>query len=70
MLAELAKIKVLVFVNLKCMLDIQDFKQLCKCIEYNDMNVLFVETQKNKKFVDGEINIVIDEDKCEFVSRF
>lgn len=67
---EISKTKLFMFINLKQFIDIQDYEELIKFMNYNHVNVLFIESKKIDIFTPSEICLLIDEDKCEFVSIF
>ena len=64
------KIGVFVFVNLKPLLNTNEYELLCKNIIYNDNKVIFIDSTNKGLHYNGEISIEIDEDKCEFVKMY
>lgn len=64
------KISVFVFVNLKPLLNANEYELLCKHTLYNDIKVIFIDSIDKDLHYNGEISIEIDEDKCEFVKMY
>ena len=64
------KISVFVFVNLKPLLNANEYELLCKHTLYNDIKVIFIDSIDKDLHYNSEISIEIDEDKCEFVKMY
>lgn len=63
-------LKVFTFVNLKPLLNNNDYELLCKHICYSDLKVIFIDFINTGKYANGEILIEIDADKCEFMKTY